>query len=188
MAEIKRTDPRQGPPDGVEADIQTVVTLFERIAQKESQGEAQRTIKEQAVECCHVVCAYSEGVVGFSLRERDLMFSVRIDEIIEILKVAADVNIENAASLPEKSTQELIDEVLTNSPARVLTDTEVEGLWNELVDIPFDEADSPSGMVISRDWWIFKKGTDREDIWRYFDSVYSKGVSNLIYDGGNQNE
>lgn len=57
----------------------------------------------------------------------------------------------------------------------------MERKWKELEDIPFDEADSPSGLVLAEDWWGFTKGTDREEIWHAFDANHSKGVAFLLY-------
>lgn len=56
----------------------------------------------------------------------------------------------------------------------------LEAKWHELSDVPFDEADTASGLVLAEDWWGFPKGTDREDIWHVFDKFYSKGVASLI--------
>lgn len=57
----------------------------------------------------------------------------------------------------------------------------LERKWKELEDIPFDEADSPSGLILAEDWWGFSKGTDREEIWHAFDDNHSKGVAFLLY-------
>jgi len=53
--------------------------------------------------------------------------------------------------------------------------------WDEFTDVPFDESTTPSGFVLAEDWWVFKKGTDRKDIWRFFDRAYSRGVASLLY-------
>jgi len=90
MSEVKRvTDPTQGPPDGVEADVQCVVTVFDRTREK-GKNKIKMSIKSLAVSPCHVTCAYSNGVIGFSLRDCDMMFSVRIDELYGILREAAE--------------------------------------------------------------------------------------------------
>ena len=59
-----------------------------------------------------------------------------------------------------------------------LDDIEIEKLWNELTDIPFDE--SENDLVLSEDWFVFDKGTEREDIWHWFDEHHSKGVGWLM--------
>lgn len=56
----------------------------------------------------------------------------------------------------------------------------LETKWYELADVPFDESDTASGLVLAQDWWGFPKGTDREDIWHVFDKFYSKGVASLL--------
>jgi len=60
------------------------------------------------------------------------------------------------------------------------SDTALEMKWDELTDIPFVPADNDSGLALSADWWIFKKGAALEDVWRFFDR-HSKGVAFLLY-------
>lgn len=62
----------------------------------------------------------------------------------------------------------------------VLNDEVIKNLWNELTDIPFEE--SENDLVLSEDWFIFDKGTEREDIWHWFDQHHSKGVGWLMND------
>lgn len=51
----------------------------------------------------------------------------------------------------------------------------LETFWNELGDIPVDD----DGIIQeSFLWW--PKGTDREDIWRWFDEKYPGGVVKLM--------
>ena len=49
-------------------------------------------------------------------------------------------------------------------------------LWESLEDVPFDEE-----MRVETDFMQFPAGTDREDIWVYFDKVYDGGVHELLY-------
>lgn len=55
------------------------------------------------------------------------------------------------------------------------TDREVELLWEELEDIPTDEND-----CLCVDWQGWSKGTDRDEIWHWFDEHHSKGVVWLV--------
>lgn len=61
------------------------------------------------------------------------------------------------------------------------TDKQLEELWEELTDVPFDEDDR--GLLwLAEDWFIFEADvTEREDIWHWFDERYSKGVHALLY-------
>lgn len=61
------------------------------------------------------------------------------------------------------------------------TDKELEKMWDELTDIPFDE-DLDGKLILSVNWKSFTKGTDREDIWQFFDKNHSKGVAWLLYE------
>ena len=56
-------------------------------------------------------------------------------------------------------------------------DTELENLWKFLEDIPMNENEQ-----LEEDWFIFPKGTDKEEIWHWFDEQHSKGVSYLLYE------
>lgn len=63
-----------------------------------------------------------------------------------------------------------------------LTDEQIEKLWDELEDIPFDEDSNTGELLISEDWHIFTTGTEREEIWHWFDDNHSKGVVWLLYE------
>jgi hypothetical protein len=157
------TDPKEGPPDGVTAEVQCVLTQFDRKPPEEGQEQGERIISGQATMPCHIFCAYSEGTIGFSIREIDLMLTVRLDELFEIFKEASEAAQELKDSMPQE-----------------YTDAEFEKRWDELADIPFDEADSPSGLILSQKWWVFPKGTDRDDVWKHFDENHSKGIGYLL--------
>ena len=60
-----------------------------------------------------------------------------------------------------------------------LTDGEIESIWCSLTDVPFNE-DEDGNLVLAEDWRQFTKGTNREEIWHWFDSVYSRGVHYLL--------
>lgn len=61
-----------------------------------------------------------------------------------------------------------------------MTDDELLNLWHDLEDVPIDEETE----TLLFDWFIFPKGTDKEEIWHWFDGRYSKGVYSLLYCGG----
>lgn len=65
--------------------------------------------------------------------------------------------------------------------ARVQTleerDRYLEQLWAEFADVPMD----PDTECIEEDFLGFPHGTHREEIWKWFDERYSKGVHYLIY-------
>ncbi len=72
----------------------------------------------------------------------------------------------------------------------------VEGFWKNLEDVPFNEdadgrlvlANDYRFMVGSREIAMFPKGTDREEIWHWFDENHPKGVAHLLYRGENKTE
>lgn len=51
----------------------------------------------------------------------------------------------------------------------------LEAMWETLEDVNTDEEE-----CIEQNWFIFEKGTSREDIWHWFDRHHSKGVGWLI--------
>lgn len=56
-------------------------------------------------------------------------------------------------------------------------DEELERLWNDFSDIPMN----PDTEKIEEPFMDFPAGTDREDIWHWFDERHSKGVVYLLY-------
>ena len=60
-------------------------------------------------------------------------------------------------------------------------DKRIEALWNEFGDIPMN----PETEEIETKWNNFPAGTNREEIWYWFDEQHSKGVGWLMndYDG-----
>lgn len=64
------------------------------------------------------------------------------------------------------------------------TDEQLEQLWEELGDVMIDYSDEfPDGALVD-DWFIFMAGTDRMDVWDWFDEHYSKGVYHLMFPNG----
>ena len=51
-------------------------------------------------------------------------------------------------------------------------------IWEELEDIPFD--DIGGELYLAQDWYIFKKGTYREDIWHYLEEFYGVAIGDLL--------
>lgn len=64
----------------------------------------------------------------------------------------------------------------------VFTDKQVEQKWIELEDILFDEDEDDKELYLHDNWFLFNKGTHREDIWHWFDQNHSRGVAWLLYD------
>lgn len=59
-------------------------------------------------------------------------------------------------------------------------DEELEALWEQLADVPVD----PDTEKLEAPYLHFPAGTDREDVWHYFDERHSKGVAYLLYGDG----
>ena len=59
------------------------------------------------------------------------------------------------------------------------TEKEVEELWDQLEDVPFDEIEDELCLAVN--WQGWSKGTSREEIWHWFDEHHSQGVFYLLY-------
>lgn len=57
-----------------------------------------------------------------------------------------------------------------------MTPLQIEILWEQLGDIPIDDTE-----CIDEDFHIWKKGTDRLEIWHRFDEVYKERVYRLMF-------
>ena len=51
----------------------------------------------------------------------------------------------------------------------------LESMWDELEDVPIDENE-----CLDVDWKGWRKGTNREEVWHWFDENHSKGVGWLM--------
>lgn len=60
-----------------------------------------------------------------------------------------------------------------------VNDREVEKLWDDLTDVPVYENEKFE-LCLDVDWQGWSKGTDREEIWHWFDEHHSKGVGWLM--------
>ena len=56
-----------------------------------------------------------------------------------------------------------------------VTDAGIRYLWRRFGDIAIDENE-----CIDSDFYIWCEGTPREEIWRWLDARYSKGVAHLM--------
>jgi hypothetical protein len=74
---------------------------------------------------------------------------------------------------------------MNNNLKAKLTDKEIEEIWNELDNVPFDEnplALDSCGLVLGVDYFEWKKGMARDLIWKWFDMNHSKGIVYLLED------
>lgn len=59
-------------------------------------------------------------------------------------------------------------------------DEELEALWEQLSDVPVD----PDTEKLDAPYLHFPAGTDKEDVWHWFDKRHSKGIAYLLYKDG----
>jgi len=79
----------------------------------------------------------------------------------------ADGNLRSPVQCSEMETLEYRDDLL-------------EDYWADLADIPVD----PDTDKLEEPFMSFPAGTDKEDVWRWFDERHSKGVAYLLYHDG----
>lgn len=53
----------------------------------------------------------------------------------------------------------------------------IDKLWKELGDVLVDE----TGVYIEQDFYIWKKGTEKEEIWHWFDIRVTGGIGNKYF-------
>ena len=71
----------------------------------------------------------------------------------------------------------LIERMEPNIATLQERDTELERLWAEFADVPMD----PETEEMEEPFLHFPAGTNREEIWHWFDERHSKGVVYLLY-------
>ncbi len=69
------------------------------------------------------------------------------------------------------------DEDLAGMPTLKNRDERLEALWKQFADVPMN----PDTECMEEDFLHFPAGTDREEIWHWFDERHSKGVAYLLY-------
>lgn len=57
-----------------------------------------------------------------------------------------------------------------------MDEDELRNLWYAFTDTPIDEKES-----IDEDFYIWSKGTDRLEIWHWFDKKLPNGVYEMLY-------
>lgn len=79
----------------------------------------------------------------------------------------------------------LFDRVLNGRITPAEKDKVLEQLWDSFRKVPINDDDS-----IDEDFLVWEKGTDRFDIWHWFDEEYAKGLAALpgAADRGYSNE
>lgn len=67
---------------------------------------------------------------------------------------------------------------MTEKNKAAISDEELEKLWDDF-DITCDE-DEDGSLLIAEPFLHFPIGTDREDVWHWFDENHSRGVGWLM--------
>ena len=57
----------------------------------------------------------------------------------------------------------------------------LQKLWNELGDVSFDFTEEHPDGILAENWAGFEVGTDKYEIWHWFDDQYSEGIYHLMF-------
>lgn len=132
------------------------------------------TVKAKGSKIC--TRAYTEGKLDYN------EYSAVMDAISEI-DTLADRDVE-LRGLWERARTDKPDFYVRRTDMEMRTmeerDRILENLWDEFADVLFDE-DEDGRLILSEPWNGFCTGTEREEIWHWFDERYSKGVYALLY-------
>lgn len=82
------------------------------------------------------------------------------EKINDIFKLNKDQFLKSYSYLTEEDYQATIDK-----------------LWEQLSDIPVNN----TGEIIEDDFYIWKKGTSKEDIWHWFDERVQGGIGKRYF-------
>ena len=81
---------------------------------------------------------------------------------------------------PESLEKWLCERIANSDNPTILTamrDKALEYLWDELTDVPLNEDEE-----LEKRYLHFSIGTEKEEIWHWFDQKHSKGVYYLLYE------
>lgn len=96
----------------------------------------------------------------------------------ELKKAATEAlnELHRTTNLPY-GTYSLLHDALNEMETIRDRDEELEEMWEQFGDIPMN----PDTECIEETFLWWNAGTHREEIWRWFDRRYSKGVAVLLY-------
>lgn len=145
--------------------------------------------KEKIVSVIH--SNYAEGTDAYAFRDEKIAKrSVDADVETEVKSLTEEgykpviLRREDGATVyvPDSDIYyewEIIETTLEGEPPTLgERDKKLEELWDEFGDVPMDAEECIEDPFLS-----FPAGTDREDIWCWFDERYSKGVAYLLHGG-----
>lgn len=101
-----------------------------------------------------------------------------IDEVYAVMEAfRQDTNTEDEYRYYDAYLAESFRAATQNMPTLRQRDTELEKMWDKFADVPMD----PETERLDADFMHFPAGTDREDVWHWFDERHSKGIVYLLY-------
>lgn len=101
---------------------------------------------------------------------------------MSLIKEAAHRDVDRLHKLGQLSDHDykLIQAALDEIDTLQSQDMKLEELWAQFGDVPMD----PESECIEEQFLIWERGTNREEIWHWFDQRHSKGVAHLLYHDG----
>lgn len=124
---------------------------------------------------------YFGGETAEEMQPEDYLRAVPMDDIVnEVFDVLEDFRRYDETFGDEYAYYEayLIEQyMMRNMDTLQKRDAELEQLWGEFADVPMN----PETEEMEKPFLHFPAGTNREEIWHWFDERHSKGVVYLLY-------
>jgi hypothetical protein len=145
--------------------------------------EIQKRLGEAWLQAFEIQQSLKDLLCEFEGTEESDIMKVLYDRTVAITELLHDITPHNMsereASPPELITMDM-QYRRKHKKFQEISDEQVEKIWEGMVDIPFDE--EYGDLVISQDYYIWSKGTPRDEIWGWFDKHHSAGVYYLLYE------
>lgn len=123
---------------------------------------------------------YFGGETAEGMQPEDYLRAVPMEDIVnEVFDVLEDFRRSGDTFGDEYAYYEayLIERMEPNIATLQERDAELERLWDGFADVPMN----PETEKMEEPFLHFPAGTDREEIWHWFDDRHSKGVMYLLY-------
>ena len=123
---------------------------------------------------------YFGGEIAEGMKPEEYLRTVPPEDIVsEVFETLDDFRLSGEEYEDEYAYYEdyLIERTEPNISTLQERDAKLERLWDKLADVPMN----PETEEMEEPFLHFPVGTNREDIWHWFDERHSKGVVYLLY-------
>lgn len=135
---------------------------------------------------CPIGCRHSlsDEVVGIDRVTVKLLKSLKTEKLGDVKDTLLDIAADGKITEDEKPALQEVLAYLNEQRAKAIPtlkerDKRLERLWAEFGDVPMN----PETEEIEAQFLCFPAGTNREEVWEWFDERYSRGVAKLLLVG-----